>query len=234
MNSFPLTFFVCPGEVSDSDESDSDSSDSQEEFNDGYDENLMGDEEDRRRLEQMTEKEREQEIFKRIEQREVMKTRQAINNSKQSKTIFFATKIYDLTKLNCLHPHFLCFLLSSYCSLKLYTLFRFEIEKKLRLAKKQEMKKKKGGTTIKKREERMDPKERSKERKKTVEENRGKVDKKAQAMNLLKARREERKERGLCFIVLTLKSLQNCFAELNKNLSYCFNKLPQAQHEKNN
>ncbi|XP_054282187.1 RNA polymerase-associated protein RTF1 homolog [Macrosteles quadrilineatus] len=134
------------GEVSDSDESDSDSSDSQEEFNDGYDENLMGDEEDRRRLEQMTEKEREQEIFKRIEQREVMKT-------------------------------------------------RFEIEKKLRLAKKQEMKKKKGGTTIKKREERMDPKERSKERKKTVEENRGKVDKKAQAMNLLKARREERKER---------------------------------------
>lgn len=49
---------------------------------------------------------------------------------------------------------------------------------------------------MKKREERMDPKERSKERKKTVEENRGKVDKKAQAMNMLKARREERKERG--------------------------------------
>ncbi|RZF45419.1 hypothetical protein LSTR_LSTR002862 [Laodelphax striatellus] len=135
------------GEVSDSDDSgDSDSSSdlSQEEFNDGYDENLMGDEEDQRRLAQMTEKEREQEIFKRIEQREVMKT-------------------------------------------------RFEIEKKLRLAKKQEMKKKKG--TVKKKEERLDPKERSKERKKTVEENRGKMDKKAQAMNLLKARREERRER---------------------------------------
>lgn len=43
----------------------------------------------------------------------------------------------------------------------------------------------------------MDPKERSKERKKTVED-RGKVDKKAQAMNLLKARREEKKERGRC------------------------------------
>jgi len=42
----------------------------------------------------------------------------------------------------------------------------------------------------------MDPKERSKERKKTVEENRGKVDKKAHALNMLKARREERKERG--------------------------------------
>lgn len=53
------------------------------------------------------------------------------------------------------------------------------------------MKKKKG--TQKKKEERLDPKERSKERKKTVE---GKMDKKAQAMNLLKARREERKERG--------------------------------------
>jgi RNA polymerase-associated protein RTF1 len=35
----------------------------------------MGDEEDQARLTQMTEKEREQEIFKRIEQREVMKTR---------------------------------------------------------------------------------------------------------------------------------------------------------------
>lgn len=61
--------------MSDSEASDSDSSDSQEEFNDGYDENLMGDEDDQRRLAQMTEKEREQEIFKRIEQREVMKTR---------------------------------------------------------------------------------------------------------------------------------------------------------------
>lgn len=61
--------------MSDSAESDSDTSDSQEEFNDGYDENLMGDDEDQKRLAQMTEKEREQEIFKRIEQREVMKTR---------------------------------------------------------------------------------------------------------------------------------------------------------------
>lgn len=64
------------GEVSDSDEdSASDSSDSQEEFNDGYDDQLMGDEEDRKRLAQMTEVEREKEIYKRIEQREVMKTR---------------------------------------------------------------------------------------------------------------------------------------------------------------
>lgn len=66
------------GEVSDSGSggSDSDSSDiSQEEFNDGYDDNLMGDEEDQKRLAQMTEKEREQEIFKRVERREIMRTR---------------------------------------------------------------------------------------------------------------------------------------------------------------
>ncbi|XP_014253424.1 RNA polymerase-associated protein RTF1 homolog [Cimex lectularius] len=142
------------GEVSESGsnasgDDDEDSSDSsQDEFNDGYDENLMGDEEDKARLAKMTEKEREQEIFKRVEQREIMKT-------------------------------------------------RFEIEKKLRLAKKQEMKKKKKGTSAKKSQSdnKIDVKERSKERKKTVEENRGKMDKKAQAMNLLKARREEKKER---------------------------------------
>lgn len=53
----------------------SDSSSSDEEFNDGYDDQLMGDEEDRARLAALTEKERETEIFKRIEQRELMKTR---------------------------------------------------------------------------------------------------------------------------------------------------------------
>ncbi|XP_063543338.1 RNA polymerase-associated protein Rtf1 isoform X1 [Cydia strobilella] len=62
------------GEVS-SHSSDNDSVDSEEEFDDGYDENLMGDEEDRARLAAMSEKEREQEIFKRIERRDLMKTR---------------------------------------------------------------------------------------------------------------------------------------------------------------
>lgn len=110
----------------------------------------MGDAEDQARLAQMTEKEREQEIFKRIEQREIMKT-------------------------------------------------RFEIEKKLRMAKKQELKKQKEsrkkekGTEEKKVDRAPDPKERSKDRKKTIEE---KQDKKFHAMSLLKARREEKKERG--------------------------------------
>lgn len=60
------------GQVSSDSDSDSDSSD---EFRDGYDENLMGDAEDRARLEGLSEKERETEIFKRIEQRDVMRTR---------------------------------------------------------------------------------------------------------------------------------------------------------------
>uniref|UniRef100_A0A8C9WYT8 RNA polymerase-associated protein RTF1 homolog n=1 Tax=Sander lucioperca TaxID=283035 RepID=A0A8C9WYT8_SANLU len=68
------------GEVSDSESnsssssSDSDSSED-EVFRDGYDDDLMGDAEDRARLEQMTEKEREQELFNRIEKREVLKRR---------------------------------------------------------------------------------------------------------------------------------------------------------------
>uniref|UniRef100_A0A3B4ABF5 RNA polymerase-associated protein RTF1 homolog n=1 Tax=Periophthalmus magnuspinnatus TaxID=409849 RepID=A0A3B4ABF5_9GOBI len=63
------------GEVSDSESNSSSSSsdsDSSEDdvFRDGYDDDLMGDAEDRARLEQMTEKEREQELFNRIEKRE--------------------------------------------------------------------------------------------------------------------------------------------------------------------
>lgn len=77
--SLPYIFDL--GEVSDSESnsssssSDSDSSSEDEEFHDGYGEDLMGDEEDRARLEQMTEKEREQELFNRIEKREVLKRR---------------------------------------------------------------------------------------------------------------------------------------------------------------
>ena len=47
----------------------------EEKFCDGYDENLIGDEEDKAKLEQMTEKEREQELFNRMERRQVLKTR---------------------------------------------------------------------------------------------------------------------------------------------------------------
>jgi RNA polymerase-associated protein RTF1 len=54
------------GEVSDS---------NSEVFDDGYDDHFVGDEEDRRRLESMTEKEREEEIYHRSERREMLKTR---------------------------------------------------------------------------------------------------------------------------------------------------------------
>ena len=60
------------GEVSDS---ESAGSDSEEEFQDGLDENLIGDDEDRKHLMQMTEKEREQELFARGERREALRTR---------------------------------------------------------------------------------------------------------------------------------------------------------------
>lgn len=61
------------GEVSSSE--DGGSSGSEEEFHDGYDENLIGDADDKKRLEQMTEKEREQELFNRIERRQALKMR---------------------------------------------------------------------------------------------------------------------------------------------------------------
>lgn len=143
----------------------SDSSLSEEEFNDGYDDQLMGDEEDRKHLASLTEKERETELYKRIEQRELMKT-------------------------------------------------RFEIEKKLRQAKKAERardkssyKKDKSKEKPREKEKIKDPeslqndfssidhKERSKERKKNIEENRGKVDKRVNAMAELKARREDKLKR---------------------------------------
>ena len=64
------------GEVSDSSAGGSDESSGEEpQFTDGYDENLIGDEEDRARLEKMTEKEREEEIYNRLEKREVLRTR---------------------------------------------------------------------------------------------------------------------------------------------------------------
>lgn len=65
-------------ETSDNNEMESCSSSetsSDSEFDDGYDENLMGDEADRKRLSCLSEKERETEIFKRIEQRDIMRTR---------------------------------------------------------------------------------------------------------------------------------------------------------------
>jgi RNA polymerase-associated protein RTF1 len=60
--------------------------DDSKEFDDGYDENLMGDEEDKRKLAQMTEKEREQELFNRSERRETLKIRFEIERKLRAKS----------------------------------------------------------------------------------------------------------------------------------------------------
>lgn len=116
------------GEVEDDDE---DEEDDLEEFNDGYDDNLMGDEEDQARLAQMTEKEREQELFNRSEKREVLRT-------------------------------------------------RFEIEKKLRMAKKKEQSKLASDVAM-----------RSNERRRNMEDKRKVKD----AIKGLKAEREKKKQK---------------------------------------
>ncbi|XP_012554702.1 RNA polymerase-associated protein RTF1 homolog isoform X1 [Hydra vulgaris] len=68
------------GEVSTSSSDDDGSDEDLPAFDDGLDENLIGNEEDRLMLEQMTEKEREQELFNRMEKREAMKTRLEIEH----------------------------------------------------------------------------------------------------------------------------------------------------------
>lgn len=130
------------GEVSDSSAGGSISSGEEPQFTDGYDENLIGDEEDRARLEQMTEKEREEEIYNRLEKREVLRT-------------------------------------------------RFEIEKKLRQAKRERRRLKKD----EKEKDKLDipalQYDISRERRRTVED---KKDKKAEAISKLKASREQKKK----------------------------------------
>ena len=64
--------------ISESDSSSSSSSQEDEKFDDGLDEYCIGDQADRERLEKMTEKEREQEIFNRVEKREALTTRREI------------------------------------------------------------------------------------------------------------------------------------------------------------
>lgn len=60
--------------------------DDSKEFNDGYDENLMGDDDDKRRLAQMSEKERELELFNRSERRETLKIRFEIERKLRAKS----------------------------------------------------------------------------------------------------------------------------------------------------
>lgn len=179
------------GQVS-SDES-SDSSDS--EFNDGYDENLMGDADDQARLQSLSEKERETEIFKRSERRDALRRRWEIEQKlRQAKR---AERAKDRTK-----P---------------------KVDKKKKEEKRKKIEQEKNDAQIIEKEgflltptvsrasplpfdkdelaptasnahEYFDPKERSKERKKNVEMNRT-DDKRSNAMAALKAKREGRQKR---------------------------------------
>ncbi|XP_041352904.1 RNA polymerase-associated protein RTF1 homolog [Gigantopelta aegis] len=138
------------GEVSDSGSGSAGGSGSEseeEKFYDGFDENLIGDEEDKAKLEQMTEKEREQELFNRMERRQVLKT-------------------------------------------------RFEIEQKLKKAKKAHKHKSKTVTepTTPSTRSLVSVSERSKERRKNMEDTK-KDNKKFSALQDLRARREEKKNK---------------------------------------
>lgn len=89
-----------------------------------------------------------------------------------------------------------------FCATIVTPFFRFEIEKKLRLQRKAERAKEKPPSKWKDEQSKsshiyssIDHKERSKERKKNIEENRGKVDKRVNAMAELKARREGKQKR---------------------------------------
>ncbi|GAB0092039.1 RNA polymerase-associated protein Rtf1 [Sergentomyia squamirostris] len=167
---------------------DSESS-SASEFNDGYDDNLMGDEEDRARLEALSEKERETEIFKRIERRDVMKTRWEIEKklrqakkaerARSGKTEKRSKKKREKVTIERLPPP---------KPPSVATLSSPSPEKQ---QQQQQQRIEEIGETA---PEYFDPKERSKERKKNVEANKT-DDKRSNAMALLKARREGKQKR---------------------------------------
>ena len=62
----------------DSDVSDFNEEELRKEFDDGYNEEFIGDDEDRATLGNMTEKEREQELYNRLEKREALSKRWSI------------------------------------------------------------------------------------------------------------------------------------------------------------
>lgn len=177
--------------------SDDSSESSESEFNDGFDENLMGDEADQARLKGLSEKERETEIFKRIERRDELRTRWEIE--RKLRQVKKAERAKDKS--------------------------RKPKDKKKREEKKRQKELEKAAeaaaaaaaaakprvlspvlpmatvSIIEKDEpapsstsEYFDPKERSKERKKNVEMNRT-DDKRSNAMAALKAKREDKAKR---------------------------------------
>lgn len=171
----------------------SDSSDSSEsEFNDGFDENLMGDDEDQARLQALSEKERETEIFKRIERRDELKMRWEIERKlRQAKRAERAKDKSraprDKKKKEEKHRRREQEKAAAAAASKAQV---SRAPAPLAPATSSQEKDEGHGTAT----EYFDPKERSKERKKNVEMNRT-DDKRSNAMALLKAKREGKQKR---------------------------------------
>lgn len=185
-------------------------SSSDSEFDDGYDENLMGDEADRKRLSCLSEKERETEIFKRIEQRDIMRTRWEIEKKLKlaRKSEKAKIKPKDESKVREKNKNKKDKPPKSLEKENLSQNDAHKIQNSLEASKKVTTV---TGTTlttqppvrsisvdqISTSAEYFDHKERSKERKKNVEMNRT-DDKRSNAMALLKAKREGKAKRGIC------------------------------------
>ncbi|KAM7346000.1 RNA polymerase-associated protein Rtf1 isoform 2-T2 [Cochliomyia hominivorax] len=188
-------------------ESSSESS-SDSEFDDGYDENLMGDEDDRKRLSCLSEKERETEIFKRIEQRDIMRTRWEIekklklarksekakikpktSREKKSSKSEKKHKSNNLREKEALEKE-----LESINQKSAESLETTSISTEILLNNEPLIRSTSSDEQMNASTEYFDHKERSKERKKNVEMNKT-DDKRSNAMALLKAKREGKAKR---------------------------------------
>lgn len=207
-------------EISDTSSGSSDStsseSSSDSEFDDGYDENLMGDEEDRKRLSCLSEKERETEIFKRIEQRDIMRTRWEIERKLKLARRGEKTTSQTKSKLKKEKKK------KSKKSLAPTTVLEgaMEVEISAKMGNNVPVDDMEPFDTSETNDhassnvvndeatsgngEYFDHKERSKERKKNVEMNRT-DDKRSNAMALLKAKREGKAKRGNFVCILFIK-----------------------------
>nr|XP_029725841.1 RNA polymerase-associated protein Rtf1-like [Aedes albopictus] len=163
---------------SSSDDSDSDdssgssSSSSDSEFSDGYDDNMMGDEQDRARLNAMSEKDREMEIFERFERHEAMKARWELERKLK------VSKKPESTKDEKSQP--------PQKKIKMD-----EVKELGQKTQQEEPPKREASHSSSSPESSFDLKERSKERKKNVEAKRI-DDKRSNAMAMLKAQRQDK------------------------------------------
>ncbi|KAG5679601.1 hypothetical protein PVAND_009161 [Polypedilum vanderplanki] len=183
---------------SDSDEDSDNSSSSNDEFDDGYGEDLMGNQEDRNYLEKLSEKERETELFKRAERRDQLRRRWEIERKlKQTRRIEKEKKKDKKPKIK-----------KPKTSTSASTASKKPQKRAPSPAPREEHSlgiSSSLGMTAQSEElspseytkdDYFDPKERSKERKKNVEMNKT-DDKRSNAMAQLKARREGKQKRDI-------------------------------------